>query len=302
MPVFFALTLALHPVFGQSYESPTPPGRSGLSAEDVNGATCTPVVPPASGTGPDGEVRGSGSDDDVILQARQVAASFTETLANYIVKQVTTRYRSISASRAHPSWLAQDVVTADLIYLDGKENYLNVMANGRPTKDASLTGSWSDGEFASSLLALLSPSSATEFRNKRQVTIVNRPAYKYDYSIDQPHSVWCIQAWRTQTEGQSYRPAHNGSIWIDKETFRVLRIEMAAHDTPPSFPIDAAESSVDYDFVPIGDQKYLLPVHSESLTCWRGKEQCAHNVIDFRNYRKYTSDESISFEDTVPEK
>jgi hypothetical protein len=275
----------------------TPPGRPSLSAEDVNGVTRAPVVPPAPGIGPDGEVRGSGSDDDVIFQTRQVANSFTQTLPNYIVKEFTTRYRSESASSGHTSWRAQDVVTADLVYMDGKENYQNVMANGRPTRDASETGSWSEGEFASSLLALLSPFSATEFRNKRQVTIVNRPAYKYDYSIDQPHS-----AWRIQTEGQSYQPAYNGSIWIDKETFRVLRIEMAAHNTPRSFPIDTAESSLDYDFVLIGDQKYLLPVHSESLSCWRGTAQCARNVIDFRNYKKYSSDSSISFGDTVPDK
>jgi hypothetical protein len=171
------------------------------------------------------------------------------------------------------------------------------MDNGRPTRDASLTGSWSEGEFASSLQAILSPYSSPDFRNKRQVTIVNRPAYKYDYVIDQPHS-----AWRIQTEGQTFQPSYGGSIWIDKETFRVLRLEMASRDVPRSFPIDTAESSVDYDFVLIGDQKYLLPVHSESLSCWRGTSQCSRNVIEFRNYRKYTADSSISFGEAVPEK
>ena len=166
------------------------------------------------------------------------------------------------------------------------------MVNGRATKDASQNGSWSEGEFASSLNALLSPYSATEFRNKRPVTIVNRQAYKYDYTIDQPRS-----AWRIETEGQSYQPGYDGSIWIDKETFRVLRIEMAARNMPRSFPIDTTESSLDYDFVLIGEQKYLLPVHSELVEAsWRGISQCSRNVIDFRNYKKYTADSSIGFE------
>ena len=265
---------------------PVPTQRPSLSAEDVDGVTRTPMAPPP----PTG-------DDPVIDQTREVAASFTQTLPNYIVKQFTTRYVSEAATRGRTSWQPLDLVTSDLVYLDGKENYLNIMVNGRATKDASQNGSWSEGEFASSLLALLSFHSATEFRNKRPVTIVNRQAYKYDYTIDQPHS-----AWRIQTEGQTYQPGYDGSIWIDKETFRVLRIEMAARNMPRSFPIDTTESSLDYDFVLIGDQKYLLPVHSESLSCWRGTSQCSRNVIDFRNYKKYTADSSITFGPTVPDK
>jgi hypothetical protein len=263
-----------------------PPQRPSLSADDVNGVTRTPAAPPPSA-----------GEDPIIDQTREVAASFTQTLPNYIVKQFTTRYVSQAANGRRTSWQPLDLVTSDLVYLDGKENYLNIMVNGRATKDASQNGSWSEGEFASSLNALLSRFSATEFRNKRPVTIVNRPAYKYDYSIEQPRS-----AWRIETEGQSYQPAYDGSIWIDKETFRVLRIEMAARNMPRSFPIDTTESSLDYDFVLIGDQKYLLPVHSESLSCWRGTSQCSRNVIDFRNYKKYTADSNITFESTVPDK
>ena len=269
----------------------TPAQRPSLSAEDVNGVTRTPANPPLPALGSDGSVRGSAGDDSVIDQTREVAATFTQTLPNYVVKQFTTRYVSQAANRGRTSWQPLDVVTSDLVYLDGKENYLNIMVNGRVTKDASQNGSWSEGEFASSLNALLSPYSATEFRNKRAVTIVNRQAYKYDYTIDQPRS-----AWRVETEGQSYQPGYDGSIWIDKETFRVLRIEMAARNMPRSFPIDTTESSLDYDFVLIGEQKYLLPVHSESLSCWRGTSQCSRNVIEFRNYKKYSADSSITFD------
>jgi hypothetical protein len=65
---------------------------------------------------------------------------------------------------------------------------------------------------------------------------------------------------------------------------------------PRTFPLDTVESAVDYDFVMIGDSKYLLPVHSESLSCERGTRQCSRNVIDFRNYRKFSSETSITFD------
>jgi len=168
------------------------------------------------------------------------------------------------------------------------------LVNGKPSRNVEQTGSWSEGEFASTLQAILSPASDAAFINRRATTIANRPAYRYDYSIEQPRS-----SWRVEANGMSFRPAYGGAIWIDKETSRVLRIEMSARSVPRSFPLDQIESTVDYDFVQIGDKKYLLPTHSESLSCMRGTTQCSRNVIEFRNYRKYSADTSITFEDTV---
>ena len=234
---------------------------------------------------------GAASPDPVIEAARQKAFSFTETLPNYIVKQFTTRYRTDPASRDREAWKQLDVVTADVVYDYGRESYTNVLDNGKRTKDIQQTGAWSEGEFAGMLTTLLSPASEARFSNGQQVTIVNRPAWRYDYLVEQPHSAWLIQA-----NGETYRPSYAGVIWIDKETYRVLRIEMAARDMPREFPLDTVKSSVDYDFVPIEDRKFLLPVHSESVSCIQGTSECTRNVIEFRDYKKYAADTSITFE------
>jgi len=127
---------------------------------------------------------------------------------------------------------------------------------------------------------------------------VNRTAYRYDFSVEQENSHWYIHA-----SSQSYQPAYTGAIWIDKETSRVLRIEMTAKNMPSSFPLDQVESATDYDFVMISDGKFLLPVHSEALSCTRGTSLCSKNQIDFRNYKKFGADTSISFEaDDAPKK
>jgi hypothetical protein len=46
----------------------------------------------------------------------------------------------------------------------------------------------------------------------------------------------------------------------------------------------------------IGEGKHLLPVHSEVLDCGRGTSDCGRNVIEFRNYRKFSADTNISFD------
>jgi hypothetical protein len=138
---------------------------------------------------------------------------------------------------------------------------------------------------------VLSTSTAAHFFNKRTTTLVNRNAYRYDFSVEKPNSHWHVYA-----SAESYIPGYRGAIWIDKESSRVLRIEMEALNMPTAFPLDTVESAVDYDFVRIGDDKFLLPVHSEALTCERGTSICSRNVIDFRNYKKFGADSSITFD------
>jgi len=278
--------------------------RPSIKADDSNGVTrppAPPVVGPAStsdgyssSNGPGRNIPGyTRPGDPIINSARDAAFEFTDTLPNYVVKQFTTRYQTDTARGNRTSWQALDVVTADVVAENGKESYKNILVNGKPPRDAiEKTGSWSTGEFATVLQGILAPQTDADFHNKRSTTIVNRAAWKYDYSVEQPNSMWHVYA-----SAESYIPGYTGTIWIDKENSRVLRIEMAAVNMPRSFALDDVESAVDYDYVMIGDKKYLLPVHSEALSCVRGTAECTRNVIDFRNYKKFSADTSITFDD-----
>jgi hypothetical protein len=112
--------------------------------------------------------------------------------------------------------------------------------------------------------------------------------------VERPNSHW-----ETRIGGQSIFPAYKGTVWIDKKSVRVLRIEMQARNIPEEFPLDSVEWVVDYSFVRIGTGQFLLPVHAENLSCWRGTSQCARNAIDFRNYRKFTSESQIMATDST---
>jgi len=235
---------------------------------------------------------GPRASDPVIQSARDAAAQFTDSLPNYVVKQFTTRYQTDAAHGNRTSWQALDIVTADVVCENGKESYKNILVNGKPPRDdIEKSGSWSTGEFATVLQGILAPYTDADFHNKRSVTINRHAAFEYDYTVDQPRSGWHVFA-----SSESYVPGYTGSIWIDKETFRVLRIEMSAVNMPKSFALDAVESAVDYDYVMISDQQYLLPTHSEALSCMRGTSECTRNVIEFRNYKKFGADTSITFD------
>jgi hypothetical protein len=115
----------------------------------------------------------------------------------------------------------------------------------------------------------------------------------FDFSVERPNSHW-----RISVPGQFVQPAYKGTIWVDKKTFRVLRIEMQARQMPQDFPEDTVETAVDYQYITLGTtEQFLLPVHAEVLSCMRGSNSCQRNVIDFRNYHKFSGESTIKFGD-----
>ena len=229
-------------------------------------------------------------EEDLIRKAADTALDFTETLPNYVCQEQMARYQSQSTPA---SWQALDVVSANVIYENGKEDYRNLAINGRPVnkKMTEMEGSWSTGEFGTILIDLFSPATAADFHYRGQSRAGGIVAREYDFNVTHEHSHWDIHM-----GPQGYMPAYKGSVWIDPQTARVLRIEMEAYGFPSDFPTDHVESATDYQYVRLGDAKqYLLPVHSENLSCQRGSNVCSRNAIDFRNYHKYTGESTIQF-------
>ena len=230
------------------------------------------------------------SSDAIIMLAREAAESFTAGLPNFLVQQATTRYHGNSRSS---DWQRIDVVTADVVCIDGKEEYRNVAVDGRPTqRPIESTGSWSTGEFVTTLQDVLSPIEGAVFVQRGEERIGARMAYVFDFSVDARNSHWILAA----NDKRPYHAPYKGSIWIDKETRRVLRIDQKAQSIPRDFPYDRLQSILNYGFVKIGDKSYLLPVQNESIACLGVSGSCERNVIEFRNYRQFTAQSDIKFD------
>ena len=247
---------------------------------------------PSAAPGDEDSVVRRPAGDPLIMKATEAALDFTEGLPNYVCQEMMARYQSTT----HPAnWQAIDVVGASIVYEKGKEDYRDITVNGKLLKKKmdQMEGAWSTGEFGTVLIDLLSPATAAEFRYRRQERTGGVMAKVYDFSVKRENSHWQISM-----GGQTYRPAFKGSIWVDPATARVLRIEEQAVSFPEDFPTDHVESAMDYQYTRLGDTKqYLLPVHAENISCQRGSDFCSHNVIDFRNYHKYSGESSITFND-----
>jgi hypothetical protein len=229
-------------------------------------------------------------DEPLIRRAADAAMEFTETLPSYVCTEMVARSQSESTPA---NFQPIDVVTMEVLYVDGREDYRNIQINGKKTvkKIEETGGAWSTGEFGTVLVDLFSPATGAAFHYRRDSRAGGVMAKMYDYEVAIEGSHWAIH-----TASQTYKPAYTGSVWIDPATSRVLRIEMEAKGLPAEFPLDHVESATDYQYIRLGDLKqYLLPVHAETLSCQRSSVYCQRNVIDFRNYHKYTGESTITF-------
>jgi hypothetical protein len=254
-----------------------PSTRPAASREPVRQEPPPPPPPPAN------------PRQAFIEKAREMAGSFVEGLPNYVCQENTTRYASETRV---PSWNVIDVVSAEVVYENGKESYRNLQINGKASKKPpEESGAWSTGEFGTILANLFSPGTDAAFKFAQDDTIAHIAASVYDFQVTRPRSSWKI--W---VPGQYILPAYKGSVWIDKRTAHALRIEMQAKDIPEEFPRISVETAVDFDYISLGTpEKFLLPVHAEVLSCARGSNECDRNVIDFRNYHKFTGESTIKF-------
>jgi hypothetical protein len=143
---------------------------------------------------------------------------------------------------------------------------------------------------------VLSPITNAQFKRRRgDDKIAGRPAVVYDYTVAQANSHWTM----VSPDERRYNPAYDGAIWIDKETRRVLRIEQRTSSIPQDFPLNRAESVVEYAFARIEQRSYLLPATSENIGCMRGSGTCSRNAIVFRNYRKFEAESVVTFDKFV---
>ncbi len=227
--------------------------------------------------------------DELVDRTKEWSLSFTNGLPNFVCQQDTARYVERSRSAG---WEPVDVVTAKVVYEDGREQYKEITVGGKRTNKTMLElgGSTSTGEFASTLRSLFSEASRADFKLYQTTHVGENAASIYDFKVALRNSDWFITV-----GGQTLTPAYSGSVWIDKSTAQVRRIEMQADNIPKDFPLDSMEWAVDYDEVSLGTAKFLLPVHAENLGCWRGSPICTKNAIDFRDYHKYSGESTITF-------
>jgi hypothetical protein len=237
--------------------------------------------------------------NEVLAKARVATLAATEAMPDFIVRQQIIRSYALGNTE---NWQISDRLTIIVTYREGQgEDYRVLAVNGLPPSKEikegrsyeELGGTSSSGEYVTMLTSLFRPESQTRFQMADTDLLRNRRAIVYEFEVKQPNSRQSLKT----TGSRQIIVGYRGRVWIDRENYRVLRIEDIATDIPPDFPIRAKTSLTDYDWVTIAERQYLLPIAVDlrmtAIVEGRGQLVQARNEIRFRNYQKYGTEVKI---------
>ena len=239
---------------------------------------------------------------ELLARTRAATHAATEAMPDFVVKQLVTRSYALGRTN---NWISLDRLTIAVSFrAQAGEEYKVLAVNGAPpNKDAPEAGNYSQqvggatsaGEFASTLALTFEEERRTTFKMVDTDVLRNRDALIYQYEVEQEPSRLSVNI--GELKGIV---AYHGRMWIDRELNRVLRFEIII-DPPEKFRTTAASQVIDYDWVTIADQKYLLPIQADVRITAPDRLELVttRNLIRFRGYQKYGTDVKIIEEDII---
>ena len=244
----------------------------------------------------------------LLERARTETLAAVEAMPDFVVRQHIMRSFARGSTR---NWTTMDRLTIAVSYREGAgEQYTLLLVNGQPPSREvrgqsyeEVGGTSSTGEFVSILKALFQPESRTHFQLVDTDTLRGRRTLVYEFEVQRENSRQTIKTGGHLQLSQQVVTGYRGRVWIDRENNRVLRIESAATEIPPDFPVTAAHNTIDYEWVTISDRQYLLPSRAQvELTARQsGQTYQARNEIRFRNYQRFGSEVEIIDDVDAPE-
>ncbi len=239
---------------------------------------------------------------EVLAKTRENTLAALDEMPDFVVKQQIQRSAAYAGTNNFRN--LDRLVVAVSYRSSGQEDYKVLSVNGvlqaNPTSKQSyeeVGGTSSTGEFVTVLAKIFKPESETKFELVDTDTVRNRRAIVFDYSITRDKAQQ-----RVTSAGYTEETAiagMKGRIWIDRENFRVLRVETFATELPETFPIRTAKRVIDYDWVTINSEKYLLPLLSDVRLTFRQRSDIfeTRNLIRFKEYQKFGTEVKILDDD-----
>jgi len=241
----------------------------------------------------------------ILEESRKATLAAVDEMPDFVVKQQIQRSAAYAGTGTFRG--LDRLIVAVSYRSTGQEDYKVLSVNGVLQNDPKPKGSYeqvggtsSTGEFVTMLATIFKPESEAQFEAVDTDLLRGRKAIIFDFSVDKDKAKQVIES--SGDISNSTISGIKGKIWIDRDDFRVLRVESEATQIPDTFPIRTARRNIDYDWVAIDNQKYLLPTLSDVRLTFREKSKVfeTRNLIRFKDYQKYGTDVKIVDDDNEP--
>jgi hypothetical protein len=244
----------------------------------------------------------------MIEKSRDRALAYARSLPDFVCTEVVRRFVENKAQNAtgpnrtarmmqlaaQRRWTPSDKLTVRLSFFQQKEEHKLVLVNDKPTelKYEGLAGGTGVGEFGGTLQSIFASDGQTAFKWESWKNVRKHRVAVYSYSVEAEHSHYLVVNGVPGDTHQAVVSFH-GSLEIDRETGEVFQFTYVADQIPKEVKIDKASTTVDYDFSEVAGRTYLLPTHSATEIF--SPSLSVRNDMDFREYRKFSTDSTIDF-------
>lgn len=254
----------------------------------------------------------------LIRKTREETLNAVDQMPDFVVRQLVTRATALGNSQ---NWRTSDRLVLAVSYRASEgERFRLLSVNGLASQSSGERGDYGNtggssttGDFVVLLKNIFDRADVANFRAVDTDTLRGRPTVVYEFDIKREDSTYTLTI-EGPLGNKSVMTGMRGKFWVDREKFRVLRIENEAYDIPPDFPMRGSSRALDYDWVTIpGQGNYLLPSRSvvvmtqkyravDPVTLLeRDETMQSRNDIRFRDYQKFGTELKIIEDDDFVE-
>lgn len=230
----------------------------------------------------------------ILDSIRAYAADYISNLPNFICQQTT---QQLEAGKKPTKWHKGDTIVSKLVFSEGREERSLEFVNDKP---AARTSRFvrrplvTEGEFGVLLANVLTKKTEATFSWSGWQMLRGRRVAVFDFDVAKEHSTLRLSLSDLAHATVPYR----GSISADPSTGAVLRITNSAYDIPAAVQTRSIATTIDYDPVSIAGRDYLLPVEASVLL--NTGSHHIWNRMEFRGYRKFEAESTVTFGSEPP--
>jgi VWFA-related protein len=222
---------------------------------------------------------------------RQRTGEYKRRLPNFVCLMKTKRFVDPSG---RAGWKLDDSYTSALRYDGTEESALLLDVNGKRVRrgdQGAFEGASVTGEFGETLGMIFSDRAHAHIEWLGMAQVLGARAHVFKCTVAAQNSEYRVVANRNLW----LHAAYHAFVYVDANSLSIWRLTIAADDIPASFPIKESGLRIDYDYVPIGGQEYLLPIEA-TLRVRIGRRYLRKNEIEFQNYHKYLAESRLRFD------
>jgi hypothetical protein len=233
----------------------------------------------------------------MIEGARQRALAWSDSLVNFYCYEVTNHSVDDTGTG---DWKHKDTLVEQMQYVDHGESRSILMLDGdrSSAQPDQLQFIHSAGEFGAMFQIIFNPSAKAVFTWKQSAFIDGQPVQVFAVKVDRANSGFDLR----DRDGHVGQAGFHGLVYLDPDTLGVRRISVDADDIPPTILIRASSMSVDYSWVTMQSNEFLLPVRG-AVSVQETKRRPVLNDFEFLGYRRFGSQSRVlSYDDAVGSK